>query len=179
MSAISYCSTETAITGDCQKKLNCQPTYAGFIGVFDGHDGCECSAYCAKGLLPHIVAEQAHRCAPKKKSWSLSNDSATTALDFEFPNQDMEITFISAFQKAQQRFCNHMPPPTFEEICKHLPLKAERSKGFNPVNWLASGTPPKRGGSCACTMSVVSPSVCVVGERFLSAAIFSNFLPCT
>lgn len=148
---------------DCYKRTASKQKLAAIFGVFDGHDGDSASSYCAKGLAPHIMAELDVRCSStptQRKSWSFSNDKAMAALDFETTrpaqNGDIELSYIAAFQNAQQRFCNYMDPPRFEEVCNHLPLKTNHWKSYNPINWLGSSTPSRRGGTTACTLSLVS-----------------------
>lgn len=144
---------------NCQERMNVSPIMAGFVGVFDGHDGNLASEYCSQGLVPHIIAEHGARCAPpSRNSWSFANDSATAALDIgvDCEKQDLEISYIAAFQKSHQRFCNHIGPPTFEEVCKCAPLRTERPRNYNPAKWLMHSTPAQKGGSTACTVAVVS-----------------------
>lgn len=145
---------------------------AAFCGVFDGHDGDFASEYCCQGIVPHIVAELISRSsnlqsstAAAQKKWGFGGDSANAPLNLsgedpdnkkKIPQTDMTIPYTAAFQKAHNRFCNHMVPPSFEEVAKASPLKVAPPASFNPMQWMATAQAPARGGTTACTMSVVS-----------------------
>ena len=154
-------------TGNCQIKLDCDPQLSAFIGVYDGHDGDFASEYCRQGLLPHIIAEQRSNIQPSN-GWSFTSDRANAPLNLDDGASkddpalklDMEIPFTSAFQKAEERFGNNLEPPTFDEVSKTqaTPLKLAPPGSFNPMQWIATaavGTEPRRGGTTACTMSLV------------------------
>lgn len=137
------------------------------MGVYDGHDGDFAAEYCRKGLLPHILAEQSSRTQQPAPKWSFAVDRANAPLQLdEGASKDkngssklnMEIPFVAAFQKAETRFGNQLDPPTFEEVSKiqTTPLKLAPPGSYNPMQWMTTPADPQRGGTTACTMSVVS-----------------------
>lgn len=154
---------------NCQIKLDCEPMLSAFVGVFDGHDGDACSEYCHKGLLPHIIAEQSIRCAqqPTPHTWFSAVDRANAPLKVaadnssgkDSPKMDMEIPFVAAFKKCQERFANKFDPPTFDEVSKiqTVPLKIAPPGSYNPMQWVSGMTASvdiQRGGTTACTMGL-------------------------
>jgi hypothetical protein len=150
------------ILGTCQKKLHCEPRMAAFVGVYDGHDTDLASSYCSKGLVPHILSELTSRSSPRLTSgWNLVGpDRANVPLTFETQEDpsysDMQIPYIAAFQKAHERFVNKLDPPSFEEIMQQIgPIKVAPPVNLNPISWMTGTAEPQRGGTTACTMSVV------------------------
>lgn len=159
-------------TGNCQIKLDCEPQLSAFMGVYDGHDGDFASEYCRQGLLPHIIAEQRSTNQQSSKGWGFAVDRANAPLNLDKGagkddptlKLDMEIPFTAAFQKAEERFGNELEPPTFDEVSKTqaTPLKLAPPGSYNPMQWIATaatGTEPRRGGTTACTMSLVRGSL--------------------
>ena len=156
-------------TGNCQIKLDCEPQLSAFMGVYDGHDGDFASEYCRQGLLPHIIAELRSTTQQSSKGWGFAVDRANAPLKLEegvgkedsTSKLDMEVPYTAAFQKAEERFGNELEPPTFDEVSKTqvTPLKVAPPGSYNPMQWISSATAaaePRRGGTTACTMSLVS-----------------------
>lgn len=137
---------------------------AAFVGVFDGHDGDLASDYCRKGLVPHIISELSGQsvAAVQVSRWSIAADRACAPLDFETSESsnpstsEMSHQYISAFHRAHDRFCNNLEPPSFDEVSQPGPLKVAPAASYNPMQWMATPIPSQRGGTTACTMSVVS-----------------------
>ena len=146
---------------------------AAFVGVYDGHDGDLCSEYCSKGVVPHILSELSQTVAATQQSrWGFAADRACAPLDFETPDSsnkssELKPQYVSAFHKAHDRFCNNMEPPTFEEIKAPGPLKVAPPASYNPMQWNLTGTVSQRGGTTACTMSVVSQIINLLLWQFL------------
>ena len=134
---------------------------AAFVGVYDGHDGDLASEYCSTGLVPHILFELSSQ-SQQQARWGFGPDRANAPLDFETPevskssSSKLKQEYVAAFQKAHDRFCNNLEAPTFEEISKPGLLKVAPPSSYNPMQWMATAVPPPRGGTTACTMSVVS-----------------------
>lgn len=152
-------SHTTTLVEQCQRQLQlCHPLMVGFIGVFDGHDGDLASEYCSKGLVPHVLAEFYARSSNDSIKTTEGNESErqTNRLLFE-KEKDLTVAFVGAFQKAQTRFQQNIIPPSFEEVCNDSPLKIRRDGANEILEWICSGeeTPP-RGGTTACTLSIVS-----------------------
>jgi hypothetical protein len=150
------------VVGTCQKKLHCEPRMAAFVGVYDGHDTDSASSYCCKGLVPHILSELMSRSPQRGTSgWSfMGPDRANVPLAFEVQEDPsysiLQVPYIAAFQKAQERFGNKMDPPSFEEITQQMgPVKVAPPVNLNPMSWVAGSSEPLRGGTTACIMSVV------------------------
>lgn len=135
---------------------------AAFVGVYDGHDGDFASEYCSQGLVPHILSELTSQSAEQLSRWSLAADRACAPLDFETPEtadktvSPMKNQYVDAFTKAHDRFANKLEPPSFVEISKPGLLKVAPPTNYNPMQWMATPPAPPRGGTTACTMSVVS-----------------------
>jgi len=174
-----HCSSSLTIffacIGKCQIGLDCDPMLSAFVGVFDGHDGDTCAEYCKHGLLQHIIAEQAVSSVPTSLySWLFSVDRANAPLALD-PGSgsdinndeeiDMERHFQTAFARAEQRFGNKMKPPTYDEVAemKTVPLKVDPPTNYNPIisRMAASTSERHRGGTTACTLSLVCLLACV------------------
>lgn len=157
------------------------------MGVYDGHDGDFASEYCRQGLLPHIVAEL-RSIQQSPKGWGFAVDRANAPLKLNEGNGkddpasklDMEAPYTAAFQKAEERFGNELEPPTFDEVSRTqvTPLKVAPPGSYNPVQWIATATTttePRRGGTTACTMSLVS--LASISCRFnVSTFCIANFI---
>jgi serine/threonine protein phosphatase PrpC len=118
------------------------PALVAFVGLFDGHDGPLASSYCSSGLLQHILIETELSIHSKRNE---SKDSKEARL---------KAAYVLAFHNAQERFSLNRDPPTFEDLKERRATKKERNRGIMRLIDGKDKT-PKRGGTTACTLSIV------------------------
>ncbi|GMI07097.1 hypothetical protein TrVE_jg4728 [Triparma verrucosa] len=78
------------------------PTVALFAGVFDGHDGPDCSEYCRIGMIPHVTSALIT---------SSPESPTTTKPTQESLRKLINSSLISAFKDCEEHFAKHLPPP--------------------------------------------------------------------
>ncbi|GMH93580.1 hypothetical protein TL16_g12669 [Triparma laevis f. inornata] len=113
------------------------PTAGLFAGVFDGHDGPDCSEYCRVAMIPHFISSLT------------ANKTNATAADkaLESPQKLISTSLISSFQDCESNFGKRLPPPPLDPSAP--PPPRSKLSALKDMMLCRCGTNTRRGGTTA------------------------------
>jgi hypothetical protein len=154
----------TQSTESCQRRFRRIPRMLAFAGVFDGHDGDAASQYCVDGLLQHMLQSTflhyLHLLSSSQRSLASSDGGGDSLLLAEattlLPHEDPVLLPLAqamqhAYEQAESEFASDERPPTFAQVGTRM----TRRRSSRLLKRVLYTTPPKAGGTTACTLSVV------------------------